>query len=201
MKKELVSSFLVAVFGVIVAYIATNIFMTEPEEVTYKTVDASSLSADLAEPDDKIFNYLALNPTVEVYIGDCEEYDLDGGCSTESLTGQALQQQRARQKENIGYYDVDGYFHQYEITDEGFYDYDGYYFRFEGDGYYDEDGHFYRFDDAEKGYFDGSEFLKELDENEKSEEDEKDTDESDEGFFNRLNRLVNGDEKRSSEDE
>ena len=33
-----------------------------------------------AEPNVGIFNYKALNPTVEVYVGNCEEYNAVGEC-------------------------------------------------------------------------------------------------------------------------
>ena len=83
MKKDLISVFLVAVLGGVVAYFVANMFIKGPEVVTYKTVDASSLSADLSKPDKNIFNYLALNPTVEVYVGNQEEGKEEKGTPTE----------------------------------------------------------------------------------------------------------------------
>ena len=38
-----------------------------------------SISTDLSEPNTEVFNYRALNPTVEVYI-DCTNYDASGSC-------------------------------------------------------------------------------------------------------------------------
>ena len=156
MKKDLISALLVAIVGVGVAYVVTGFFIKEPVAVSYKTVDADTLSNDLASPNEKVFNPLALNPTVEVYVGGCELYDA-----------------------NLGYYDEDGYFHKYEYDEEGFYDYNGYFFKFKDDGYEDEDGKYYRFDAKTPGYYDGAEFKDVAKERLEDEEDE-DEDESDE---------------------
>ena len=180
MKKDLISVLLVAVLGTAVAYFVTNMFVKNPEVVKYKTVDAASLSSDLAQPNENVFNYLALNPTVEVYVGGCEEYDVNGECVGNSSYAQLLQQEKIKQKEALGYYDIDGYFHKYEYDEEGFYDYNGDFFEFVDNGYKSEDGTFYRFDAAKPGYYDGAEY-KDVNnggfEIENDEEDELDKDE------------------------
>ena len=38
------------------------------------------MSYELTEPDEEIFNPRALNPTVEVYVGNCKEFDYNGQC-------------------------------------------------------------------------------------------------------------------------
>lgn len=176
MKKDLISVFLVAVLGGVVAYFVANMFIKGPEVVTYKTVDASSLSADLSKPDKNIFNYLALNPTVEVYVGGCELYDSNGNCIDDSYYAGLLQQSKEKQKEALGYYDFDGYFHKYDYDEEGFYDYNGNYFTFVDNGYTDENGRYFTFDAKTKGYYDGAEYKdvgnNTLDELEDEEDDE-----------------------------
>ena len=79
MKTDLASSIAAAIVGVLLAYFICNLFLGEIEPVTIKTVD-SSVTADLVEPNAEIFNYKALNPTVEVYVGDCNEYNSYGEC-------------------------------------------------------------------------------------------------------------------------
>ena len=79
MKTDLASSIAAAIVGVLLAYFICNLFLGEIEPVTIKTVD-SSVTADLVEPNAEIFNYRALNPTVEVYVGDCNEYYSYGEC-------------------------------------------------------------------------------------------------------------------------
>lgn len=79
MKTDLATAIGAAVLGLLIAYFATNFFMGPIEDVTYKTIDAN-VSTSLIDPDPEIFNYRALNPTVEVYIGSCIEYDSNGEC-------------------------------------------------------------------------------------------------------------------------
>ncbi len=180
MKKDLISAFLVAVLGVGIAYFVTGMFVSNPEAVRIRTVDASSLSADLAEPDDKVFNYLAINPTVEVYVGGCESYDINGDCMDDSYRAQLLQQQKTKQKDSLGYYDEDGYFHNYEYDEEGFYDINGDYFEFVDDGYRNEDGDYFRFDSTKKGYYDGAEYKNVNNGNDEDEEEDDGEDEEEE---------------------
>lgn len=84
MKTDLASSIGVAIVGVLLAYFICNLFVGPIDDVTVKTVDAS-LSTDIAEPNPEIFNYRAINPTVEVYVGnsdDCAALDENGNCTS-----------------------------------------------------------------------------------------------------------------------
>lgn len=71
MKTELTTSVITAIVGALIAYFVCNIFVGEPTEVTFKTVE--SVDIELSEPSPEVFNYKALNPTVEVYVGDGQE--------------------------------------------------------------------------------------------------------------------------------
>ena len=44
-----------------------------------KTI-TSSVDTNLVDPDPEVFNYKAIDPTVEVYVGDCTEYNERGEC-------------------------------------------------------------------------------------------------------------------------
>lgn len=79
MKTELITAVVAAIAGVLIAFFVTNIFIGEIEDVTIKTVN-STVSTDLIEPDPEVFNNKALNPTVEVYVGDCDKYDSNNEC-------------------------------------------------------------------------------------------------------------------------
>ena len=79
MKTDLASAIGAAIAGVLIAYFITNIFIGPIEDVSYKTV-TSNVSADVTTPSPEVFNYKALNPTVEVYVGACDEYDAYGEC-------------------------------------------------------------------------------------------------------------------------
>jgi len=79
MKNELILSIITAVAGVLIAFFVCNLFIGEIQSVSVKTVD-SSIDASFTDPNPEIFNNQALNPTVEVYIGSCAEYNALGEC-------------------------------------------------------------------------------------------------------------------------
>lgn len=79
MKNDLASSIGVAILGVLIAYFVTGLFISKIEDVTIKTVDPN-LNIELASPNPNVFNYKALNPTVEVYVGECTEDDESEAC-------------------------------------------------------------------------------------------------------------------------
>ncbi|MBQ6375350.1 hypothetical protein IJJ37_00205 [Candidatus Saccharibacteria bacterium] len=79
MKFDLSTSVVVAIVGVVVAFFVTNIFLPEIQNFSMKVL-SSAPSTTLVQPDEEIFNYRAINPTVEVYVGQCAEYNEDGSC-------------------------------------------------------------------------------------------------------------------------
>lgn len=85
MKTDLATSVVAAIAGVLIAYFVTNLFLGSAEDFTFKVVN-TKVEASLIEPNPEVFNYRALNPTVEIYVG-CENYDSNGKC-IESNSGQ-----------------------------------------------------------------------------------------------------------------
>lgn len=84
MKADIFTVIGAALVGILVAYFVTNnLILKAPTAFSVKTL-SSSVSSGLSEPSPEIFNYRALNPTVEVYI-DCSNYDMAGNC-VESVT-------------------------------------------------------------------------------------------------------------------
>ncbi len=79
MNKDLVTAIGTAIIGVIIAYFVTNLLVKPADPITVKTVD-SGVSASIDDPSPEVFNYLSLNPTVEVYVGDCTETNEYGEC-------------------------------------------------------------------------------------------------------------------------
>lgn len=77
-RSDVITIVLVAAIGLIASYFGLNLMLGDPNEfeVTYK--DIEPISADLAAVDDNTFNPSAINPTVEVYVGDCLDEDGDG---------------------------------------------------------------------------------------------------------------------------
>ena len=83
MKNDLFTAILVAIIGVVVSYLICNTFYGEIPPYTFSTID-EVVSADYTEPDPAIFNFRAINPTVEVYVGDCDGSDDYEKCINES---------------------------------------------------------------------------------------------------------------------
>ena len=79
MKNDLATSIIAAIIGILVAYFACSAILPEIEGVNYKTL-SSSITYNLSEPDPEVFNFRAVNPTVEVYVGQCEEYNANNEC-------------------------------------------------------------------------------------------------------------------------
>ncbi len=83
MKNDLATSTLEAIVGVVAAFFLVNMFFEEIQDVSISSVDPN-LNINMAEPDPDIFNFLSINPTVEVYVGDCNEVnDETGECVEE----------------------------------------------------------------------------------------------------------------------
>ena len=84
MKNDLATAIVAAIAGVLVAYFISNMVISNFAKSTYqvKSVD-STVTADVPDPNPEVFNYKALNPTVEVYVGDCTEVNMYGECIDE----------------------------------------------------------------------------------------------------------------------
>ncbi|MBQ3465091.1 hypothetical protein IJH15_02630 [Candidatus Saccharibacteria bacterium] len=79
LKTDLATSIVAAIIGLLIAFFVANLLTGEIEPFTYRTIE-TTVNADLGEPNREVFNYRALNPTVEVYVGSCAEYDSNGEC-------------------------------------------------------------------------------------------------------------------------
>ena len=101
MKSDLATSIAVAIVGTIVAYFVCNMFIGGIDNVSIKTLDGST-SVRVADPDIELFNYKALNPTVEVYIGDCATTDEYGECldDASNIDGDALENNQQEENDN-----------------------------------------------------------------------------------------------------
>lgn len=87
MKTDLATSIGLTIVGAVIAYFVCNMFIGPIEGVTIKTIQ-SKLDTSLDDPDPEVFNYRAINPTVEVYVGDCTEVDSDGNCLDQKPGGE-----------------------------------------------------------------------------------------------------------------
>ena len=79
MKTDLATSVIAAIFGVVAAYFVCGLFLPSIDDVTIKTIN-STANYTLTQPNPEVFNFRAINPTVEVYVGQCAEYNEYGDC-------------------------------------------------------------------------------------------------------------------------
>ena len=69
-QNEIAALIFIASFSVIVAYFVAGAFLGNPSSQTVKVKTIAPISTDVQEPDNSIFNKDAINPTVQVVIGD-----------------------------------------------------------------------------------------------------------------------------------
>ena len=78
MKTDLTTSILAAVVSVIIAYFACNVLLPKIDNFTIKVL-SSGVDSNLIAPNPEVFNFRSINPTVEVYVGQCEGNDCNNG--------------------------------------------------------------------------------------------------------------------------
>ncbi|MBR0403349.1 hypothetical protein IJI55_02265 [Candidatus Saccharibacteria bacterium] len=77
-QSDIITVVIIAVVGTIAAYFGVNMLLGNPADATYQFKIIEGISADLASPDPEVFNKDAINPTIEVYVGDCQDVDQNG---------------------------------------------------------------------------------------------------------------------------
>ena len=70
-NSEIALVIVIATVSVVASYFIGNMFLGDPNERVEEISYMAEISNELVEPDVETFNPYALNPTVEVYIGDC----------------------------------------------------------------------------------------------------------------------------------
>ena len=87
MKQDLVISIFAAVVGALVAYFVCGMFLPSFDDTSVSITNlASEESFVLDEPESEIFNYRSVNPTVEVWVGDCKSLSDNGTCNDDIVT-------------------------------------------------------------------------------------------------------------------
>lgn len=84
-QSDIFSILIIASVGTLISYFVVNSFLGNPDlqYANIKTIEA--ISPDLEEPDSELFNPAAINPTVEVFVGECQDVDGNGILSREEL--------------------------------------------------------------------------------------------------------------------
>ncbi len=69
-KSDIAMIILIASISVLVAYFVAKAVVGDVQNETVKVKTAESISTDITQPDTTVFNTNAINPTVQVIIGD-----------------------------------------------------------------------------------------------------------------------------------
>lgn len=85
-QSDIFTLILIAGVGTLAAFFVCQTLLGDPSEakVEYKTI-RNMVSSELTAPDPEIFNSTAINPTIEVYVGDCEDQNHNGILEQEEL--------------------------------------------------------------------------------------------------------------------
>lgn len=68
-KSDIAMIILIASISMLVAYFAAKALVGDVQNQSVKVKTTEKISTDVTEPDPKVFNSNAINPTVEVIIG------------------------------------------------------------------------------------------------------------------------------------
>ena len=84
-RSDIFTIILVSGIGIIISVFVVNLMLGNVDEksMTIKNVDVISSDVPMPEPD--VFNADAINPTVEVFVGDCLDSDGNGVLDTSEL--------------------------------------------------------------------------------------------------------------------
>ena len=72
-KTSIAAIILISVITTLIAYFIGNSILGDPNEESVTITYMDIISADISQPNPEVFNPEAVNPTVEVYVGNCEE--------------------------------------------------------------------------------------------------------------------------------
>ena len=72
-KSDIATLILIASISILVAYFVTDGIVGKPENESVKVKTIDPISAQVEKPSSSIFNDTAINPTVEVVIGDQDQ--------------------------------------------------------------------------------------------------------------------------------
>ena len=67
-KQEISTSVVVGIIGIVVAYFLFALILPAIENDSFRVLETST-DYSLQQPNDEVFNFRAVNPTVEVYVG------------------------------------------------------------------------------------------------------------------------------------
>ena len=100
-RSDIFTVTFVASVGILLTFIASSFLLGDPDAKYLKHKTIGKITADLTSPDPEVFNVDAINPTVEVYVGSCEDVDRNGILDRAELVacGRATPETAAEEKE------------------------------------------------------------------------------------------------------
>lgn len=84
-SDDIVMVVFVSIVGAVISFFLMNALLGNVDEKSVSFNVPTVVTAGLAEPDAEIFNAGAINPTVEVYVGNCRDDNHDGILSEAEL--------------------------------------------------------------------------------------------------------------------
>lgn len=85
-QSDIFAMILVAGIGVLASFFACNALLGDPDLATTQFTELKeAISSNLEMPNPEVFNSTAINPTIEVYVGGCEDIDQNGMLDTAEL--------------------------------------------------------------------------------------------------------------------
>ena len=83
-KSDIITTSFVAVIGLVVSFFIVRAIVGNPDDQQIKVTTIEVVQGDVADPSTDTFNAQALNPTVEVYVGDTSKQNTDQDSSTQT---------------------------------------------------------------------------------------------------------------------
>ena len=83
--NDIITIAFISIIGAALSIFAVNSLLGDIDEKSVSFNVPMTITTALAEPDAEIYNLEAINPTVEVYVGNCKDDDHDGILSEAEL--------------------------------------------------------------------------------------------------------------------
>ncbi len=78
-QSDIFTLVMIAGIGTLVAFFLCNSIMGDPNSASTTFTKLSKvIESNLGQPEPEVFNSYAINPTIEVFVGDCEDVDRNG---------------------------------------------------------------------------------------------------------------------------
>ena len=100
-QSDIFSLILIASVGTLAAFFVCQSLMGNPDNASVKfKALANPVTSALVVPDPEVFNSAAINPTVEVYVGACEDIDQNGILDAAELEACTTVEEEPEEEEN-----------------------------------------------------------------------------------------------------